>query len=169
MTVMHALATLVRFWELKARHATVGEPLSPTEQNELLSFLREAAQAVHPNGDAHPATAAGTATPQGLLVDGDEAFAVELQSASASGVVVRCVRRPKLGTKATLRVVDAVVGVEYVLPCNVSCIHDGEVVAVALSVDGAPLRTPFSGARDEGLARTFEPPTSRSRSASGTG
>ena len=31
---------LVRFWELKARNASLGEPLGPREQIELLSLMQ---------------------------------------------------------------------------------------------------------------------------------
>ena len=38
--MMEKLDFLVRFWELKARHDLVGEPLSASEQIELLSLLQ---------------------------------------------------------------------------------------------------------------------------------
>jgi hypothetical protein len=38
--VIDKLGFLVRFWELKARHATLGEPLSASEQLELLSLMQ---------------------------------------------------------------------------------------------------------------------------------
>ena len=38
--MIEKLDFLVRFWELKARHATLGEPLGQDEQRELLSLLQ---------------------------------------------------------------------------------------------------------------------------------
>src|SRR5580704_851576 len=39
-TLIDKLGFLVRFWELKARHATLGEPLASREQLELLSLMQ---------------------------------------------------------------------------------------------------------------------------------
>ena len=38
--VIDKLGFLVRFWELKARHATLGQPLAASEQLELLSLMQ---------------------------------------------------------------------------------------------------------------------------------
>ena len=42
--MLEKLDFLVRFWELNARHATVGEPLSSLEQVELCRLLRTLAR-----------------------------------------------------------------------------------------------------------------------------
>src|SRR5579863_8740846 len=40
VTVIDKLGFLVRFWQLKARHARIGQPLGAREQLELLSLMQ---------------------------------------------------------------------------------------------------------------------------------
>jgi hypothetical protein len=139
--VIDKLDFLVRFWELSARHATLGHPLGASEQVELLSLLQlvqsdamvPAIGHAGPTEDAVPAQLIG----EGALVS------IELREVSAYGMRVACAGSMAEGTHVVVRVADALTGVEYVLPCTVAWLHRGAPNTMALVVDGIPSRQNF--------------------------
>ena len=134
---------LVRFWELKARNASLGEPLAPREQIELLSLM----QLVGNDLDAPaigPVERPKGALPAQMIGDGT-ILPVEVRSVTAAAVVVSCASVVPVGAQVILRTADAISGVEYVLPCNVVWVYRGAPTIVALSVDGIPKRAVFAG------------------------
>jgi hypothetical protein len=134
--VINKLGFLIRFWELKARHATLGEPLGSGEQLELLSLmqlvagdLRMPEPGMYEAGDL-PAQMIG----QGTIL------AVDVRHVSAAAVLVAASRSMALGERVIVRTADAVSGVEYTLPCSVAWVYDASPVMMALVVDGIPTR-----------------------------
>jgi hypothetical protein len=139
--VIDKLDFLVRFWELQARHATLGQPLGPTERVELLSLM----QLVNSDAQVPPAGPAPRhedAIPAQLIGDGT-IFSVEVREVSAAGLLVACADTMQVGSRAVVRATDAVSGVEYVLPCTVVWVHHGGPNTLALVVDGIPSRKSF--------------------------
>jgi hypothetical protein len=139
--VIEKLDFLVRFWELSARHATLGHPLVPKEQLELLSLM----QLVHSDAQVPPvghAPATDDAVPAQLIGDGT-ILAVEMRDVSASGMLVASADTIPQGSRVIVRAADAVSGVEYVLPCTVAWVHRGAPNTIALLVDGIPSRKNF--------------------------
>jgi hypothetical protein len=139
--VIDRLDFLVRFWELQARHATLGHPLGPTERLELLSLM----QLVTSDAQVPPvghAARTEDAVPAQLIGDGT-IMSVELREVSASGLLVACADTMLVGSRAIVRATDAVSGVEYVLPCTVAWVHRGAPNTLALVVDGIPSRKSF--------------------------
>jgi hypothetical protein len=133
---------LVRFWELKARNKSLGEPLGPREQIELLSLM----QLVTGDLDIPPAGPVDrpkSALPAQMIGDGT-ILPVEIRTVSAAAVVVSCASIVPAGAQIILRTADAITGVEYVLPCNVIWVYRGAPTIVALSVDGIPTRCVFA-------------------------
>lgn len=134
---------LVRFWELKARNASLGEPLVAKEQIELLSLM----QLVTSDLDV-PAKGMYErprhALPAQMIGDGT-ILPVEVRSVAAGAVIVSCASTVPAGAQVILRAADAITGVEYVLPCKVLWVYRGAPTIVALSVDGIPTRTVFVG------------------------
>lgn len=133
---------LVRFWELKARNASLGEPLVPKEQIELLSLMQLV------TGDlevpaAGPVDRPKSALPAQLIGDGT-ILPVEIRSVSAAAVVVSCASTVPALSPVVLRAADAVSGVEYTLPCTVLWVYRGAPTILALSVDGIPTRAVFA-------------------------
>ena len=147
--VIEKLDFLVRFWELKARHATLGEPLLPKEQVELLSLM----QLVVGDGEvpaAGPVKRPKSALPAQLIGDGTMR-AVEIRALSAAAIVVACAIPATLGSNVIMRAADAVSGVEYTLPCKVIWTHPGtsrDAGTMALAVDGIPTRSVFAAPGD---------------------
>jgi hypothetical protein len=144
--VIEKLGFLVRFWELKARHATLGEPLAPSEQLELLSLMQLV------TGDfklPEPGPAARTrnALPGQLIGEG-RIMAVEIRSVTAAAVIVASLREMAAGERVILRAADAVSGVEYSIPCSVMWVYQGAPTTLALVVDGLPARNDFTSASD---------------------
>jgi hypothetical protein len=134
---------LVRFWELKARNASLGEPLMPREQIELLSLMQLV------TGDLEipvvgPVDRPRSALPAQMIGDGT-ILPVEIRSVSAAAVVVSCAGVVPALSPVILRAADAVTGVEYVLPCNVLWVYRGSPTILALSIDGIPTRNVFAG------------------------
>src|ERR1700723_3204922 len=78
--VIQKLDFLVRFWELKARHATLGEPLGPREQIELLSLMQLVTHDVRVPR-AGPAVRTGASLPAQLIGDGT-ILPIEVRSVS---------------------------------------------------------------------------------------
>ncbi len=139
--MIEKLDFLVRFWELSARHATLGQPLAASEQVELLSLMQLV------NSDAHVplaghAAASDDAIPAQLIGEG-VILAVEMRDVSAFGVCVACADTMLPGARVVIRAADAVSGVEYVLPCSVAWVHCGAPNTIALVVDGIPSRKNF--------------------------
>jgi hypothetical protein len=151
--VIEKLDFLVRFWELKARHATLGQPLAPREQVELLSLM----QLVVGEFDvpaAGPVLRPKSALPAQLIGDGTMR-AVEIRALSAGALVVACAAPLGVGGQVIMRAADAVTGVEYALPCQVVWVHPGsgqEPSTMALVVDGIPTRSVFASPGDGQVA-----------------
>lgn len=142
--VIEKLDFLVRFWELKARHATLGEPLAAREQVELLSLMQlvQGEFAVPPAG---PIRAARGALPAQLIGDGGMRR-VEIRGLSAGALILASGTPIATGGQVILRAADAVTGVEYALPCKVLWVHPGstkEPCTIAVVVDGIPTRSLF--------------------------
>src|SRR5438552_14348728 len=86
--VIEKLDFLVRFWELKARHATLGQPLAAREQVELLSLMQlVGGDCAMP--DAGPVHRGRGSLPAQLIGDGTMK-AIEIRSVSASALLVAC-------------------------------------------------------------------------------
>jgi hypothetical protein len=139
--MLHKLDFLVRFWELKARHALLGEPLGAAEQVELLSLL----QLVTGDLDvpaAGPAPRSRDALPIQVIGDG-AIVGAELRNVSAGALLVACAAAMQTGSGVVVRVTDAVSGVEFAIPCTVIWTHDGKPNTMALAVDGIPTRNQF--------------------------
>ncbi|HLK36938.1 MAG TPA: hypothetical protein VKU41_09335 [Polyangiaceae bacterium] len=133
------LGFLVRFWELKARHATLGQPLSDPEQLELLSLMQLVTgdcQLPVPGSCARPSNA----IPAQLIGEGT-ILAVEVRYVSAGALLAASVKAMSLGERAIVRTADAISGVEYVLPCTVAWVHEASPCIIALVVDGIPTRS----------------------------
>jgi hypothetical protein len=134
---------LVRFWELKARNASLGQPLAGREQIELLSLM----QLVTGDLDVPavgPYERPKSALPAQMIGDGT-ILTVEIRSVAAGAVIVSCASTVPPGAQVILRAADAITGIEYALPCNVLWVYRGAPTTVALSVDGIPTRSVFAG------------------------
>lgn len=134
---------LVRFWELKARNASLGEPLGTQEQIELLSLM----QLVTGDLDvplAGPVDRPRSALPAQMIGDGT-ILPVEIRSVSAAAVIVSCASIVPAFAPVILRAADAVSGVEYALPCKVLWAYRAAPTIIALAVDGIPTRAVFAG------------------------
>jgi hypothetical protein len=133
---------LVRFWELRARNESLGEPLSSREQIELLSLLQLV------TGDLEVPTAGPVERPKyalpAQLIGEGTILPVEVRSVSGAAVVVSCASIVPVGAQVILRAADAISGVEYALPCNVLWVYRGAPTILALSVDGIPTRRVFA-------------------------
>jgi hypothetical protein len=143
--VIDKLDFLLRFWELKARHATLGEPLASREQVELLSLMQLVVGEVELPA-AGPVPRPSSALPAQLIGDGTMR-AVEIRGLSAAAIVVACGLPVTRGAQVIVRATDAVRGVEYALPCKVMWVHPGtaqDACTMALVVDGIPARSAFA-------------------------
>jgi hypothetical protein len=137
--VIDKLGFLVRFWELKARHATLGQPLLGHEQLELLSLMQLVTgdcQVPPPGTCARPSNA----IPAQLIGEGT-ILPVEVRHVNAAALVLSSVKPMALGERVIVRTADAVSGVEYVLPCSVVWVYDASPCIMALVVDGIPTRS----------------------------
>jgi hypothetical protein len=153
--VIEKLDFLVRFWELKARHATLvlsgkEQPLDQREQTELLSLLQLVTSDLK-LPEAAPAARASNALPAQLIGEG-VLLAVEVRALTASALVVASSSRVPNDAQMIVRVTDAVSGVEYALPCKVLWVHQGSPFTAALVVDGIPTRTSFDAPSSRRLA-----------------
>lgn len=142
--MIEKLGFLVRFWQLKARHATMGEPLDSREQVELLSLMQLV------TGDfkmPEPGTVARTknALPAQLIGEG-RIQRVEIRAVTAAALLIASLRGMTAGERVVLRAADAVSGVEYAIPCSVAWEHDGAPCTLCLVVDGFPTRSDFASA-----------------------
>jgi hypothetical protein len=139
--VIEKLGFLIRFWELKARHATLGAPLGADEQVELLSLLQLVA------GDLRvpePGMYESGNLPAQMIGEGT-ILPVDVRHVSAGALLVAATRSMPLGERVIVRTSDAVVGVEYSLPCSVAWVYDASPVVMALVVDGIPTRAELAG------------------------
>lgn len=140
--MIEKLDFLVRFWELKARNASLGEPLAPREQIELLSLMQLV------TGDIDIPSVGPVERPKGALpaqmIGDGTILSVEIRAVTAAAVVVSCASAVPVGSQVILRAADAITGVEYALPCKVLWIHEASPTILALSVDGIPTRMVFA-------------------------
>ena len=140
--MIEKLDFLVRFWELKARNASLGEPLVPREQIELLSLM----QLVTGDLDAPsvgPVDRPKGALPAQMIGDGT-ILPVEIRNVTAAALIVSCASTVPVGGQVILRAADAITGVEYALPCKVLWVYKASPTILALSVDGIPTRMVFA-------------------------
>lgn len=153
--MLDKLDFLVRFWELRARHAELGEPLSALEQRELLSLMQLVQGDHAPRPGSVPPPRASTVGAR--LLGPGLSESVTLSRVSASAIVVRVdgSDAPQLGASVVLHVTDAIRGVEYVLPCRVAWSQGARDKTVALAVDGVPERALFGGPGREGPTRAL--------------
>lgn len=156
--MLEKLDFLVRFWELNARHATVGEPLTPKEQLELLSLLQLV------TGDLQIPTAGPLArsTPglPGQLIGDGGMRAIDIRHVTAAALLVTSAEPCAVGSHVIVHAADAVAGVELSIPCRVRWVHEGTPASMALVVDGVPTKTHFEGFSGEPRvqARLFSRP-----------
>ena len=144
--MIEKLDFLVRFWELKARHAMRvlsgdEQPLDQREQTELLSLLQLVTSDLR-LPEIAPAARASNALPAQLIGEG-VLLAVEIRAVTASALIVASASPVPADAQMIVRVTDAVSGVEYALPCKVLWVHQGSPFTVALIVDGIPTRNSF--------------------------
>jgi hypothetical protein len=151
--VIETLDFFVRFWELKARHATGGEPLRASEQIELLSLMQLVTSDLRVP-KAGPVTRRGTLLPAQLIGDG-VILPIELRTITAAAIVAVSSCSVSEGVRVIVRTSDAVRGVDYGLPCTVAWVHkeansgsSGPMHTIALVVDGVPTRSHFSSPPD---------------------
>jgi hypothetical protein len=136
--VIDRIGFLVRFWELKARHATMGQPLSAPEQVELLSLMQLVTSDFRVP-DPGPCARPADALPAQLIGEGI-VLAVEIRHVCAGALLVASVKALSSGERALVRTSDAITGVEYTLPCNVAWAHRSNPCIMGLCVDGVPTR-----------------------------
>jgi len=140
--VIEKIDFLVRFWELKARNAQLGEPLSTQEQVELLSLM-QLVTGEHRVPEVGPVGRTRGALPAQLIGDGT-IKSVEIRSVSASALLIASATALSAGSQVIVRAADAVSGVEYALPAKVMWVYLGSPCTMALVVDGIPKRADFS-------------------------
>ncbi len=140
-SVMEKIDFLVRFWELKARSESSGDPLAQAEQVELLSLMQlvRAKQSVQPAG---PVARDAGAIPAQVIGDGS-IQPIEIRNVTASAILVAAASAFAVGAQVILRIADAVSGIEFALPCEVTWAFEGAPCTMALAVDGIPTRTDF--------------------------
>lgn len=148
--MLDKLELLMRFWELRARHAFAGEPLTSAEQVELLSLMQlMTGDVVLPRpGNLAPSPDSLKAQ---LIGDGVIARA-EIRRVSAAGLLVLTHAPAAPASRFIVKTADAIGGVEYTLPCKVIWSHGANPTSLALSIDGVPSSTPFTSTPD--VART---------------
>ncbi|MGH7286187.1 MAG: hypothetical protein ACRELY_32105 [Polyangiaceae bacterium] len=139
--MIEKLDFLVRFWELKARHATLGEPLGQDEQQELLSLLQLVTSDLKVP-EAGAAARVPYALPAQVIGEG-RMHPVELRAVTAAALVVSASSPLPVGAPVIVRTTDAVRGIEYALPCRVGWVHASASYTIALIVDGIPSRSDF--------------------------
>ena len=141
--MIEKLDFLVRFWELKARNASLGEPLAGREQIELLSLMQLV------TGDLDAPSVGPVERPRGALpaqmIGDGTILPVEIRNVTAAAVIVSCASTIPAFAPVILRAADAITGVEYALPCKVLWVYRAAPTIVALVVDGIPTRAVFAG------------------------
>jgi hypothetical protein len=139
--VIEKVDFLVRFWELKARSERCGDPLAPGEQLELLSLMQVVTLDRKAQGPG-PVPREPGAIPAQLIGDG-AIQPIEIRSVSATAILVATTSVLSVGSQVIVRIADAVSGVEFALPCEVTWTFQGAPCTMALAVDGLPTRTDF--------------------------
>jgi hypothetical protein len=140
--VIDKIGFLVRFWELRARHATLGEPLSSREQLELLSLMQLVigdCKIPVPGTCARPANA----LPAQLIGEGT-ILPVEMRHVCAAAMLVASAKSMTRNERVIVRTTDAVSGIEFALPCSVAWVYEATPCIMALVVDGIPTRSEFA-------------------------
>jgi hypothetical protein len=135
--VLEKLDFMVRFWDLKARHAAAAAPLTALERGELLSLLSLMA-----SDDPLPEPGPAPRT-EGVIVEMTARggfLAAELRLVCAGGLVLASFVALPRGQSTLVRLVDPASGVEYTLPCVAEWSYPGNPTAVALRIDGVPAR-----------------------------
>lgn len=140
--MLDKLDFMVRFWQLRARHAAAGAPLSSEEGVELLSLLQLMATDLR-LPEPGPAPGAEGGLPVQLTAPGGF-LAGELRLVCAEGIVVTAATALRPGMSTIVRLADALLGVEFTLPCVVDWSHVAAPSSMALRVDGAPARVDFA-------------------------
>ena len=141
---------LVRFWELRARHATLGEPLSASEQLELLSLMQLVTtdfKMPEPGTCARPSNA----LPAQLIGEGT-ILPVELRHVCAAALLVASAKSMTPGERVIVRMTDSISGVEFALPCSIEWVYDASPCIMALIVDGIPTRAEFAAVPEPRVA-----------------
>jgi hypothetical protein len=141
-SVIDKIGFLVRFWELKARHATLGEPLCAREQLELLSLMQLITtdfRLPEPGTCARPADA----LPAQLIGEGI-ILPVEVRHVCAAALLVASANSMTPAERVIVRTTDSISGVEYALPCSIAWVYDASPCIMALVVDGIPTRAEFA-------------------------
>jgi hypothetical protein len=133
------LAFLVRFWELKARHAAMGQPLSASEQVELLSLMQLVTSDCKMPVAGH-CERPRNALPAQLIGEGT-ILSVEIRYVCAAALLVASAKEMTPGERTIVRTGDAVAGAEFSLPCTIAWVHEGSPCIMALAIDGEPTRT----------------------------
>ncbi len=136
--MLDKLDFMMRFWDLKARHESLGAPLTPVERIELLSLISLMATD-DPLPDAGPPPRSEHAL-EAQITAHASFIAVEVRMVCARGLVVACVTPLPAGQSTVVRLADDATGVEYSVPCVVEWGRLGSPSAMALRVDGVPAR-----------------------------
>jgi hypothetical protein len=138
--VMERIDFLLRFWELRARSERLGDPLEPGEQLELLSLMQ---LVIGPRVQgAGPVARDQECIPAQVIGDG-AIQPIEIRTVSARAILVAAATALEVGAQVIVRIADAVTGVEFALPCEVTWAYQGAPCTMALAVDGIPTRTDF--------------------------
>jgi hypothetical protein len=133
------LGFLVRFWELKARHAEMGQPLSASEQVELLSLMQLVTSDCKMPA-AGPCERSRGALPGHLIGEGT-ILSVEIRGVCAAAILVASAKPMTPGERTIVRTGDAVAGAEFSLPCTIAWVYEASTYIMALAVDGVPTRS----------------------------
>lgn len=136
--MLEKLDFMVRFWDLKARHAAQA-PLSPLERGELLSLL-SLMVADDPMPEPCGAAPRPDSFPVQVATRGGFATA-DARYVCAIGFVVVGRSSLEAGQSTIVRLAIPGEGVEYTLPCVVEWTFTSNDTTIALRVDGAPTRT----------------------------
>jgi hypothetical protein len=142
ISMLDKLDFMVRFWRLRARHEVLEQPLSAFERMELLSLLQLMAtdQTLPEPG---PPPRAEQSFPLQITAFGGF-MSGELRRVCPDGIVIACSAPLTAGQSTMVRLVEAIAGVEYVLPCVVVWSYAGSPSAAALRIDGVPTRASFA-------------------------
>lgn len=139
--MIEKLDFLVRFWELTARNASLGEPLSTREQMELLSLMQLVGGELEVP-EPGPYDRPKSPLPAQVIGEGT-IIPVEVRGIGAAALVVSSATVLPKGAQMIFRAADAISGVEYALPCKVLWVHKASPAILALAVDGIPTRRVF--------------------------
>src|ERR1700722_344985 len=119
--MLEKLDLMVRFWELTARNATVGHPLTRDEQVELLSWMQLITTDMQVPGPGPLARNANALPAQ--VIGAGSSCAVELRAVLARALLVTTAVSLPVGASVLLHATDAIAGIEYVISCVVRWVH----------------------------------------------